>query len=321
MAKRKSKKDPFARLEGLDAEVERQLLRMGILPLAQRVEMQQLRAEIFDAMASGSKRLPDLRKRQAALSDQQLRTVAEAMKAKPTSFKGPILMPDSARRRALKPSTKPNKDEDGIMRMAALTAPCPPTGLCLPMQLSFVDDGFNVTGQPLPVSQGVLGFGQSTGRGGSVSNFNEGIRNDELHLTWSATAPNDGNCTLEVTNPVVIADGTYTVTGDFWRPGADSSIVLFVQVVFSVNDLFLAFLSVPLVVDGTPDVTKFDNFFALLDLPQDITFPVQAGDTIEYTVSLIANTFSSNRGIVDMEVTTFGIPANGNEGVYFQICE
>jgi hypothetical protein len=320
MARKKSGPNPFEKLEGLAAEVERQQLRMGILPFAQRVEMDQLRAKMFDAIASGSESLPELKKRQASLSDKHLRDIAQALKVGPKEPTGPILMRNSSRLRALKPISRPFADDEGTVHFAALTAACPPTGVCIPMDISFIDDGFNVVGPPNPASQGIIGFGVNTGRGGVVNNVNQGMQNDQLHLVWTAIAPNDGVCTLDVTTPIVLASGWYVVTGDYWRPGTESQISLFVRVTFSVNVNFFAAIW-PLVVDGTPDMTKSRNFSQFLDLPgQDFTFPVQAGDTIQYTLSLIADTFSSDSGIVSLVINNFGIPANADETL-FRICE
>ena len=88
-----------------------------------------------------------------------------------------------------------------------------------------------------------------------------------------------------------------------------------------MNNNFEAFVSQPVVIDGTPDITKAGPFTVWLDLPgQGEAFPVQAGDTIQYSVSLIADTFSLDRGIVMVDINLFGIPANADETLFF-VCE
>lgn len=312
----------------LEREVRRQLILAHGMTVQRRCELDRARATMRTALEQGDKAYCLARKGYAELSNRTRKEFEAVCSQDPADLSGSIRLLRSARRRGI---VRRADGGGGILwpkQTAPLQCPEPEPGPeeCLELTLSADEGGFNTSGDPTVIQQGLVGFGSTSGRLALFENRNGGNVETSLRLTWSGTAPATDDYRLDVTTPTVIASGMYTLTGDGWIAGSESSLMVNLFYRFSVGASVIPFVGPVVALNGTPDVTKVGWLQSLnapaiqFDLPTDITFSATQGDSIEYSVSLMVSSYASQFGTVRLDVSLFGIPANLQSDAAVRVC-
>lgn len=318
-----------------------QILREG-MTFADHIELARLRVELARGMATGAGRYEEAESKYRAFQKQlgeKYRQAVEELRSEPPT-PPPIHMRSSIQRKAMtKVPPWKNRDASEFFKEAVgIGLRGDPiknfgpnaTGLvgsasgqtsheedrCLDVPFQGMEfSGFQGDSNDT-VHDGYLGLDQEAGGFATFKNHNHGDVSGYMQLRWSINAPQDGSYKLTVNGDRCYVAGDATVTGDFWHGGvnADSSVWLNLEVLIAVENHLIRFESEEITRSGTPDANKHHMFGETIYVPQEAYLDANEGDEIQYILRLSAKSWSSDYGIVNVNISRFGLVAVEEDG-------
>jgi hypothetical protein len=164
---------------------------------------------------------------------------------------------------------------------------------------------------PTPMCAGVLGLDETCGGFAVFQNLNQGWRNGTLKVRWQTTAQNNGYHRLSMPN-LCRVEADVLVTGDYWHNwgSSDSSVWIMIETFILVNSASVSYSTRNLISAGTTDNNRHYSFWRNVTLPDEAYLDLEQGDVVSYWLRLHVRSWSSNYGIVNVNVRKFGVIAN-----------